>query len=90
MNPNFTWAKGYYDRDLTDEQREELVDHRGGCSCCISPPCWACSEPITLVEAVDLGWLSDEELEAWTNDPGDDPKVEPQVDYMKAVRDMCR
>lgn len=104
MNPNFTWAKGYYDRDLTDEQRDELVEHRGGCTCFLHPPCNACCEPIPLSEAVDLGWLEDDELEAWTNAPSDekdqanikefvygkDSEWAEPIDYMKAVRDMCR
>jgi hypothetical protein len=34
-----------------------LVEHRGGCRCCISPPCFACCEPLTEHEAECLGWL---------------------------------
>jgi hypothetical protein len=41
---------------LTDEQYRELRSHRGGCSCHISPPCSACSNPITWGEARYLGW----------------------------------
>jgi hypothetical protein len=41
---------------LTDEQYRELRGHRGGCSCHISPPCSACSNPITWGEARYLGW----------------------------------
>lgn len=47
--------------DLSDKQREDLVEHRGGCRCHLSPPCFACSEPITMLEADELGWLEDDE-----------------------------
>lgn len=56
----------------------ELIDHRGGCACFVSPPCSACSEPLTVDEAIELGWMEDE------------PATAVQPDYMKAVRDMCR
>lgn len=46
----------------SDEQRMRLVDSRGGCRCFISPispPCHACTEPITEAEWLDLtdGWI---------------------------------
>ncbi len=43
-----------------DDMRSRLVDHRGGCTCFISPPCNACCEPLTAREADDLGWLEDD------------------------------
>ena len=39
-----------------EELRKALAELRGGCSCHISPPCFACSEPLTLEEAYYLGW----------------------------------
>lgn len=62
------------DLELSDEDYKRLIDLRGGCRCCISPPCFACCEPVTQQEAELLGLL-------------DEP--EP-VDLMKAVRDMCK
>jgi len=49
--------------ELTDEQREALVELRGGCSCHISPPCGACSDPITReeMELLDIEIEEDEE-----------------------------
>lgn len=50
-----------------------LVEHRGGCRCFISPPCGACSNPMTYAEAEYLGY----------------EPPEPAIDYMVAVRAMC-
>ena len=33
-----------------------IVDHRGGCRCHLSPPCSACSDPITEAELNDEGF----------------------------------
>lgn len=44
-------------QSLSDEQEKELVAYRGGCSCHISPPCHAHSEPLTEEEAEYLGLL---------------------------------
>lgn len=64
--------------DLTDEEYEQLIELRGGCSCHISPPCFAHSEKLTWDECEDLGI-----------DPlRDEPK--PAIDYMKAVRELCK
>ena len=46
--------------NLSDEQVLELVKHRGGCRCHISPPCNACTEPLTIPEAQCLGWWDEE------------------------------
>jgi hypothetical protein len=43
--------------ELTDDQYQQLLDYRGPCSCHIMPPCSRCSDPITLKEAVDLGFI---------------------------------
>lgn len=64
--------------DLTDEEYEALIELRGGCSCHISPPCPAHSERISWEECEDLG-----------TDPLRD-KPAPPIDYMKAVRDLCK
>jgi hypothetical protein len=45
------------------EDRElyaRLIETRGGCRCHISPPCFACCEPLTQVEADSLGLLEAE------------------------------
>jgi hypothetical protein len=55
---------------------DTLRDWRGGCSCHISPPCGACSNPITEEEYVML-------LE-------DFPELQPKVDFMDAVRRVCK
>lgn len=53
-----------------DDMRSRLVDHRGGCTCFISPPCHACCEPLTAREADALGWLEDDaEVEPITSAP---------------------
>ena len=46
--------------NLSDEQIRELIAHRGGCRCNLSPPCHACSDPLTIPEAKHLGWWDDE------------------------------
>lgn len=38
-----------------DALLKELISLRGGCSCHICPPCWACCSPLTAEEAIDLG-----------------------------------
>lgn len=43
------------------DNSERLLDLRGGCNCCISPPCWPCSEPITQSEAEQLGLIEPDE-----------------------------
>ena len=42
--------------ELTDDQYKLLVHNRGGCTCFISPPCLACSEPPTDDELEDIGY----------------------------------
>lgn len=55
--------------EMSEAQYLELLDHRGGCACSwptISAPCWRCTNPLTLTEADELGWLDDEvELPSW-------------------------
>lgn len=50
---------------------QRLRDHRGGCSCHISPPCGACSNPLTLAEAEELGWLEEPESATTSTQPPD-------------------
>ena len=51
--------------DLTDHERERLVDMRGGCSCHLSPPCPAHSDPVTDAELDELrDEIVDAEFEA--------------------------
>lgn len=69
--------------DMSDEQRTALIEHRGGCSCHLSPPCFSCSEPVTMVEADELGWLEDDE-------PAPQAEGLPSVDYSSITRSFCR
>lgn len=39
-----------------DSAYRRLIEMRGGCRCCISPPCHACVDPLTEREAECLGW----------------------------------
>lgn len=64
--------------ELTTEEIEALIHLRGGCTCFIFPPCSACSTPIHWDECEDLGI-----------DPLRDAPKSP-IDYMKAVRDLCK
>jgi hypothetical protein len=50
----------HIEENLSDEQTRELVRHRGGCRCHLCPPCHACSEPLTIPEAEELGWWQEE------------------------------
>lgn len=43
--------------NLSDEQRQELTEHRGGCRCHLDPPCGSCCDPLELEEALDLGFI---------------------------------
>ena len=47
--------------NLSDEETAELLVYRGGCSCHRSPPCSAHSEPLTMVEAIALGFVEVED-----------------------------
>ena len=41
--------------ETNDDAREYLVSKlRGGCNCCVSPPCFNCTEPVNTAEAEDL------------------------------------
>jgi len=41
---------------FSENMYREFLDNRGGCRCCISPPCYACSEPIEIEELNNLGF----------------------------------
>lgn len=34
----------------------QLIENRGGCKCFISPPCFACCEPVTEAELNEVGF----------------------------------
>lgn len=61
------------DLELSAEQYAKLIEHRGGCYCCISPPCSACSDPMTVEEAIELGFI-------------DEPKCSPILFVAPMVR----
>jgi hypothetical protein len=42
--------------DVDESAWRSVVEHRGGCNCCISPPCNACVEPITEEELNAVGY----------------------------------
>lgn len=52
------WIEANYERT-----HAELVEHRGGCTCFISPPCNACCEPMTEDEAEYLGYEPPEPID---------------------------
>ena len=41
--------------DVDESAWRKILDARGGCTCFISPPCWACAEPLTEAELTDAG-----------------------------------
>jgi hypothetical protein len=61
--------------DLDDSAHRRLLELRGGCTCFVFPPCWRCVNQITEHEAEELGLIEE---------------PEPQIDYMGAVRAMCK
>ena len=42
--------------DVDESAWRRLVEKRGGCRCHLSPPCAACSEPVTEAELNDVGY----------------------------------
>jgi len=46
-----------FEGDMSDDDNRRLIDMRGGCRCHLCPPCGACSNPVTLAEAEDLGLI---------------------------------
>ena len=50
--------------NLSDEERSYLMTLRNGCSCFLSPPCQACTEPLSLEEAELLGHVLPMAVEA--------------------------
>ena len=49
--------------ELTDEQQEQLVEMRGGCTCFLSPPCGNHVNPLTEEEAEELGLFDPEPVD---------------------------
>ena len=84
-------------RILTQEAEDRIADFelkRGheGCTCFISPPCGWCTDPDNPlnVHEEDDAWVdADNQSNVKEFVYGKDPYAEP-IDYMKAVRDMCR
>ena len=89
---------GELDEAMDDDTRSRLIHLRGGCSCCVSPPCGACCNPLTEEEAILLGLLTDDDcapavlaapspavpMPAW------DSRAINTANAMDAVRSMCR
>lgn len=48
-----------YPHEIDEEDWHRLVQLRGGCNCCVTPPCFNCTEPMTMAEAGQLGLLRD-------------------------------
>ena len=42
--------------DVDQAAWDTIIEWRGGCRCCISPPCHACSDPVTEQELNDVGY----------------------------------
>lgn len=42
--------------DVDEAAWQRLLEKRGGCRCCISPPCNACSDPISESEMNSVGY----------------------------------
>lgn len=42
--------------DVDEEAWRSIVERRGGCRCCISPPCNACTEPPSEEELNRVGY----------------------------------
>jgi hypothetical protein len=42
--------------DVDESAWNQLVENRGGCSCHISPPCGACSNPVEEEELNEVGY----------------------------------
>ena len=85
-------------RILTEEAEDRIANFErqwghSGCTCFISPPCGWCTDPDNPLNV-------HEEDEAWVEEKdqanikefvyGKDSEWAEPIDYMKAVRDMCR
>lgn len=67
--------------DVDDAAWQRVRERRGGCRCHLSPPCGACSDPITEQELNDVGYT----YEKPGGHCGADARVEGQ-DRRDAVR----
>lgn len=47
--------------DVDESAWQRLVEKRGGCRCCVSPPCNACVEPPTEQELNEVGYTYGEQ-----------------------------
>jgi hypothetical protein len=64
-----------FEEELTEEDYQRLIKHRGGCICFVSAPCSRCSDPCTIDEA-DI-------LEFWA-----DMKADKLEDEAKALKNI--
>lgn len=71
--------------NLSDSERDQLLMFRGGCTCFLSPPCRACTEPMTFEEAEILGHVPPMGAEAET-----ELSKPPVADIMSITRKMFR
>jgi hypothetical protein len=77
------------DYDPSEEDAERIRALRGGCTCWQHPPCSACTNPITLDEAVELELPVDEVR--WFNEGlSEDQFPTDADDLMKSIRNICR
>jgi len=51
-----TLEDGDWLSDVSRSAWDRLIEKRGGCNCCISPPCSACCDPITEEELNAVGF----------------------------------
>lgn len=56
--PEPNWHPDEWLGDQHPDKQARLLEMRGGCRCCISPPCSACVDPVTDDEAEKLGLVS--------------------------------
>ena len=42
--------------DVDERAWRRLLEIRGGCRCCISPPCFACTNPASELELNQVGY----------------------------------
>jgi hypothetical protein len=72
--------------DVDERAWHLLVENRGGCRCHISPPCGACSNPISEEEMNEVGYT-------YTTPPATQPAQKPWVgltdEEMQVIEDNC-
>lgn len=58
--------------DVDESAWLRIVSKRGGCRCCISPPCAACTEPVTEEELQSVGYTYEDAAPTVQHLPADD------------------